>query len=164
MLTGRLVGTDTGVVAARRRAADASGSISRRRILHIAKSSVPERWSGFTIRTLHNLRAQRDAGLDPYVVTEIGWPREAGVTDVLPVVDYEGFEHYRLDQGPDYHPADMPNDRPGRHGRTMVPIVARFRPAILHAHSGYRGGDHALVALALRERSGSPSCTRCAAC
>ena len=38
----------------------------------------------------------------------------------------------------------------------MAAIVREVRPAILHAHSGYRGGEHALIALALRERFGIP--------
>ncbi len=157
MLTGRLVETDPEWLPRVAGPPTRLDPMSRRRILHIAKSSVPERWSGFTIRTLHNLRAQRDAGLDPCVVTEIGWPREAGVTDVLPVVEYDGFVHYRLDRGPDYHPANIPNDqRLVDTAEAMVPVVERVRPAILHAHSGYRGGDHALIALALRERLGIP--------
>lgn len=131
--------------------------VNRRRVLHIAKSSAPERWSGFTIRTLHNLRAQRDAGLEPVVATEIGWPRVAGVTDVAPVTTFEGFEHHRLDRGPGYALSQVPNDqRLIDTAHDMAPVVRHVRPAILHAHSGYRGGDHALVALALRERFGIP--------
>ena len=145
------------VAAADRGRTGTSRALDRRRILHITKSSVPERWSGFTIRTLQNMRAQRDAGLEPTVVTEIGWPRVVGVADVAPVVLHEGFEHHRLDPGPDYDLAGTPNDvRLQDTAEMMAPIVRALRPSILHAHSGYRGGDQALVALALRERFGIP--------
>ncbi len=157
MLTGRLVETDPSWLPKVPGAAERLEPLDRRRILHIAKSSAPERWSGFTIRTLQNLRAQRDAGLDPVVVTEIGWPRLVGVTEVSPIVVYDGFEHHRLDRGPGYDPAKTPNDiRLQDTAEAMADVVELVRPAILHAHSGYRGGDQAMVALALRERFGIP--------
>lgn len=156
-ISGRLTEMDTGWLPRTTGAPETVEPASRRRVLHIAKSSVPERWSGFTIRTLHNLRAQRDAGLEPVVVTEIGWPRVVGVTDVAPLVTYEGFEHHRLDRGPAYAVGQVPNDRRLMDSaEDMAPVVRAVRPAILHAHSGYRGGDHALIALALRERFGIP--------
>ena len=130
---------------------------SDRRILHLLKSSVPERWAGFTIRTMNNLRAQRDAGFDPVAVTEIGWPRVVGVTDFPAMVDVEGIRHYRLDRGPDYSLTRTPVDiRLKDNVADLGPVVREVRPAILHAHSGHRGGEHALMALALREQFGIP--------
>ncbi len=156
-LTGRLTETDPSWLPRIEGASERLEPLDRRRILHITKSSVPERWSGFTIRTLQNMRAQRGAGLKPILVTEIGWPRLAGVTDVAPVVVHDGFEHHRLDGGPDYDLAGTPNDvRLQDTAEAMAAIVRAVRPSILHAHSGYRGGDQALVALALRERFGIP--------
>src|SRR5207244_7257400 len=38
----------------------------------------------------------------------------------------------------------------------LVPLVRELRPAILHVHSGHRGGELVLVALALRKRFGIP--------
>ena len=157
MLEGRLAETEPTWLPTIPGEREVLEPVSRRRILHIAKSSVPERWSGFTIRTLQNLRAQRAAGLDPVVVTDVGWPREVGVTDVPALITFDGFEHHRLDKGPGYVPSEIPFDVRLRDTvEAMVPIVRAVRPAILHAHSGHRGGEHALVALALRERFGIP--------
>jgi glycosyltransferase involved in cell wall biosynthesis len=157
ILTGRLTETDPSWLPRIDGPSERLEPLDRRRILHIAKSSVPERWSGFTIRTLQNMRAQRDAGLEPILVTEIGWPRLAGVSDVTPVVVHDGFEHHRLDRGAGYDLAGTPNDvRLRDTAEAMTAVVGAVRPAILHAHSGYRGGDQALVALALRERFGIP--------
>lgn len=154
---GRLVETDPAWLPHVPGPAERLEPASRRRVLHILKSSAPERWSGFTIRTMHNLRAQRAAGLEPVVVTELGWPRVAGVTDVAPRLSVDGVDHHRLDRGPAYDPRRVPNDRRLLDtAEALVPLVQELRPAILHAHSGYRGGDQALVALALRERFGIP--------
>src|SRR5262249_1002202 len=38
----------------------------------------------------------------------------------------------------------------------FVPVVREVKPAILHVHSGYRGGELVLPALALRQRFGIP--------
>jgi glycosyltransferase involved in cell wall biosynthesis len=157
ILDGRLVETDTAWLPHLAGEPEHLEPVSRRRILHIAKSAAPERWSGFTIRTMHNLHAQQAAGFEPIMVTEIGWPRVAGVTDVKPLVDVEGVPHYRLDRGPDYDPSLVRNDRRIQDTTDdLLPLVRELRPAILHAHSGYRGGEHALMALALRERLGIP--------
>ena len=157
MLDGRITETDTTWLPRLPGDAERLEPVSRRRILHIAKSSAPERWSGFTIRTMHNLHAQQAAGLEPIMATEIGWPRVTGVTDVAPVIEVEGTTHYRLDRGPGYEPSSTPNDRRDiDNAEALLPLVRELRPAILHAHSGYRGGEHALIALALREKLGIP--------
>ncbi|HEY2917090.1 MAG TPA: glycosyltransferase family 4 protein [Candidatus Limnocylindrales bacterium] len=130
---------------------------SKRRILHVLKSAAPERWSGFTIRTLQDLRAQREAGLDPVVVTQLGWPREVGVTEVEPQSTFEGFQQWHLDRGPAYRPRSLPPDVALQdNAEAFMPVVREVRPAILHVHSGYRGGELVLAALALRKRFGIP--------
>ncbi len=156
-LEGRLRETDTSWIPAIPGGRDALPPASRKRVLHLLKSAAPARWSGFTIRTLQNLRAQRQAGLEPIVVTKLGWPREVGVTDVPEHVVFDGFEHYQLDRGPAYDPTKLPADVALEdNAEAMAEVVRRVRPAILHVHSGHRGGELALVALALRERFGIP--------
>ena len=157
LLEGRLRETDPAWVPVAPGSPEKLVPLSRRRILHIAKSAAPERWSGFTIRTLQNLRAQRAAGLEPIVVTKIGWPREAGVTDVPAAVTFEGIEHHYLDRGPAYDSRSLPVDVPLQDlTEDLVPLVRELRPAVLHVHSGHRGGELVLVALALRQRFGIP--------
>ena len=130
---------------------------SKRRILHVLKSAAPHRWSGFTIRTLQDLRAQRSAGLEPIVVTKLGWPREAGLATVPELELLDGFEQHYLDRGPGYDPRALPADVALQDlAEALVPVVERLRPAILHVHSGHRGGELVLPALALRRRFGIP--------
>ncbi|HYN48665.1 MAG TPA: glycosyltransferase family 4 protein [Candidatus Nanopelagicales bacterium] len=125
------------------------------RILHLLKESPPDRQSGFAMRSHHILAAQRTAGLDPVAVTSLGFPRAAG--RVAPAVEtIDGIRVHRLDLGAGY-PADVPLDRYLEDFAWLASgVVHAERPAILHAASGLRGYDMALVGLALRARHGLP--------
>ena len=129
-------------------------------ILHLLKSSAPESQSGYTLRSQYSLLSQRAAGLNPVAVTSLGFPRRTMTADPsheIPAVELvDGIEHYRLDAGPDY-PYDGPADRVLVDTVALLePLVRRLRPAVLQAHSGYRGYENALVALALGEHFGIP--------
>jgi glycosyltransferase involved in cell wall biosynthesis len=122
-----------------------------RTVMHLLKESVPYLQNGFTMRSRYTLLSQRDAGLDPFVVTSLGFPRKDGIerfpsTDIL-----DGITHHRLDLGPGY-PTDQPFDRLLTDYAWLAAKVARReRPAIIHASSGFRGYDTALVGMALRD-------------
>jgi glycosyltransferase involved in cell wall biosynthesis len=122
-----------------------------RTVMHLLKESVPYLQNGFTMRSRYTLMSQRDAGLDPFVVTSLGFPRKDGVerfpsTDIL-----DGITHHRLDLGPGY-PVDQPFDRLLTDYAWLAAKVARReRPAIIHASSGFRGYETALVGMALRD-------------
>jgi glycosyltransferase involved in cell wall biosynthesis len=122
-----------------------------RTVMHLLKESVPYLQNGFTMRSRYTLLSQRDAGLDPFVVTSLGFPRKDGV-DRFPSTDIlDGITHHRLDLGPGY-PTDQPFDRLlTDHAWLAAKVARRERPAIIHASSGYRGYDAALVGLALRD-------------
>ena len=129
-------------------------------VLHLLKSSSPEAQSGYTLRSQYTLLSQRAAGLQPVAVTSLGFPRRTMAVDPPPAIPtielVDGIEHYRLDAGPDY-PYDGPVDRVLLDTVALLePIVRELRPAILQAHSGYRGYENALVALALGEHFAIP--------
>lgn len=125
------------------------------RVLHLLKESPPDRQSGFAMRSHHVLAAQRAAGLDPVAVTALGFPRAAGrLAPALETID--GIRVHRLDLGARY-PADVPLDRYLEDFAWLASgVVHAERPAILHAASGLRGYDMALVGLALRARHDLP--------
>jgi glycosyltransferase involved in cell wall biosynthesis len=157
LLDGRLTETDPTWLPVAPGEPERLVPLSPRRVLHIAKNAAPQRWSGFTIRTLRNLHAQQAAGLEPTVVTKIGWPRETGVSDVPAAVTFEGIEHHYLDRGAGYRHKTLPLDVTLQDmTEDLVPLVRELRPAILHVHSGHRGGELVLAALALRQRFGIP--------
>jgi glycosyltransferase involved in cell wall biosynthesis len=125
------------------------------RVLHLLKESPPDRQSGFAMRSHHILAAQRADGLEPVAVTALGFPRTAG--RVAPAVEtIDGIRMHRLDLGAGY-PADVPLDRYLEDFAWLASgVVHAERPAILHAASGLRGYDMALVGLALRARHDIP--------
>lgn len=141
---------------------------SDRLVLHLLKESLPQRQSGFTMRSHHNLLAQRDAGWDPVVVTALGFPRwagsaasgsaaaaggaaTAGETAIPAVEEVDGIWHHRLDLGPGY-PSDGPvNTYLEDYAWRAAAVAREVRPAIIHASSGGRGYESALVGLAVGE-------------
>ena len=125
-------------------------------VLHLNKESSPYLTTGFTMRSRYNLIAARDAGLRPVVVTALGFPRLLGETEFQPVELVDGIPHHRLDLGPRY-PLDRPLDQILEDQAWLTARVARtVRPAVIHASSGHRGFEHALVGQALRAHIDRP--------
>jgi phosphatidyl-myo-inositol dimannoside synthase len=128
---------------------------SDRVILHLLKESRPQRQSGFAMRSHDNMLAQRDAGWDPVVVTALGFPRWTGAR-VTATEQVDGIRHHRLDLGAGY-PDDGPVDRYLEDYAWCAAVIAREeRPAIIHASSGGRGYEAALVGLALGDHLDLP--------
>jgi glycosyltransferase involved in cell wall biosynthesis len=115
------------------------------RVLHIVTDALPSTSAGYTIRTQEIALAQRGAGLDPHVVTRVGFPVTSGVIDGRSLVTVDGVPYHRL----------LPWIMPGRVDtiaeaglRHAARLVERLRPAVLHAASNYQ---NALIAIALRD-------------
>jgi glycosyltransferase involved in cell wall biosynthesis len=118
------------------------------RVLHIVTDALPSVSAGYTVRTQEIAVAQRAAGLDPHVVTRIGFPVTAGKVDGRHVVAVDGVPYHRL----------LPLIMPGRMDtiaaqglRRAAALVRELRPAVVHAASNYSNG---LTALGLREGFG----------
>jgi glycosyltransferase involved in cell wall biosynthesis len=119
-------------------------------ILHIVTDALPAVSAGYTVRTQEITVAQRDAGLDPHVVTRIGFPVTAGVIDGRRLVTVDGVPYHRL----------LPLVMPGRadtiaeqHLKRAAELVKDVKPSVLHAASNYA---NALIALALRDATRIP--------
>lgn len=120
------------------------------RVLHLVTNSLPYAHAGYTVRTQKLAEAQRAAGLDPHVVTRIGFPVARGVLDAGSVQLVGGVPQHRLlpwwlpyGQGPAL----------ARNAELAGRLVERLRPAVLHAATDHGNGR---VALALREVYGLP--------
>jgi glycosyltransferase involved in cell wall biosynthesis len=120
------------------------------RVLHVVTDALPSTSAGYTVRTQEIALAQRAAGLDPHVVTRIGFPVTAGSVDGRVTVTVDGVPYHRL----------LPWVMPGRmdalyetHLRYAAGLTARLRPAVLHAASNYA---NAVIALALRDATRLP--------
>jgi glycosyltransferase involved in cell wall biosynthesis len=115
------------------------------RVLHIVTDALPTTSAGYTVRTQEIALAQRAAGLDPHVVTRIGFPVTAGAIDGRRLVTVDGVPYHRL----------LPWIMPGRadtvaihHLTAAAKLTRELTPAVLHAASNY---SNALIALALRD-------------
>jgi glycosyltransferase involved in cell wall biosynthesis len=125
-------------------------------VMHLQKASVPYLLTGFTMRQRYNVLAARDAGARPVSVTTLGFPRELGFEDFPPYQVLDGIPHYHLDLGP-FYPLDRPVDQVLEDQAWMLARLARkIRPAVLHASSGHRGYEFALMGQALRAHLGIP--------
>jgi glycosyltransferase involved in cell wall biosynthesis len=123
---------------------------TRGTILHIVTDALPSTSAGYTIRTQEIAVAQRAAGLDPHVVTRIGFPVTAGAIDGRRLVTVDGVPYHRL----------LPWVMPGRadtlaeqHLKRTARLVADVTPSVLHAASNF---SNALIALALRDATQLP--------
>jgi glycosyltransferase involved in cell wall biosynthesis len=120
------------------------------RVLHIVTDALPTANAGYTVRTHEIAVAQLASGLDPHVVTRIGFPVTSGKLDARPLVSVDGVSYHRL------LPWVMPRypDSMLRENLTrMADLTAGLRPAVLHAASNYVNG---LIGLALRDSCGLP--------
>jgi Glycosyl transferase 4-like domain len=131
-------------------------------IMHLLGESVPQRVNGFTTSSRSALWCQRQAGLDPFVVTSLGFPRTAAVSRFAPVEVMESVEvvegtpYYRIDPGADY-PAAQPRDILLTDTAWLAARIGRQqRPAVIHARTSAQGFETALVGLALREHLRRP--------
>ena len=129
-------------------------------VLNLLKESLPYLTNGFTMRSRYNLLAVRDAGMHPEVVTNLGFPRLLGDSVALPVPAVEmvdGIPHHRLDLGPTHLAAAHPFDVVLEEQAWLTARIARrVAPSIIHAGSGHRGFETALVGAALRAHIGRP--------
>jgi glycosyltransferase involved in cell wall biosynthesis len=119
-------------------------------ILHIVTDALPTTNAGYTVRTQEIAVAQRAQGLDPHVVTRIGFPVTTGKLDARALVNLDGVPYHRL------LPWVLPQyaDKAARLGvEWAARLVEELRPAVLHAASNYANG---LIGLALRDRYGIP--------
>ncbi|WP_260462827.1 glycosyltransferase family 4 protein [Streptomyces sp. TRM72054] len=120
------------------------------RVLHLVTNGLPFKHAGYTVRTQQIAEAQRAAGLDPHVVTRIGFPVAQGVLDARPVQTVGGVPQHRL------LPPWLPYGQAAvlaRNAELAGRLVQRLRPAVLHPATDHGNGR---VALALRAAYGLP--------
>ena len=120
------------------------------RILHLVNDALPTTSAGYTIRTHEIVRAQKNAGLDPHVVTRAGFPVTQGTLDGRRLVTLDGIPYHRL------LPWRLPTraDKAAATGLKLAEhLTEQVKPTVLHAASNY---VNALIALGLGQRYGLP--------
>ncbi len=136
-----------------RRSADTAGGMT---ICHLMKVCRPYEDTGGAVRNFNTVKSQRDAGLRPYVITPLGYPRSFGHEPTSNPVDVGGAPHYHLDIGPSSVRGWAPDRALHYEAMLAAGVFRRCGGALIHAASGYRGYDNALKGLALKRHFNVP--------
>jgi phosphatidyl-myo-inositol dimannoside synthase len=121
------------------------------RVLYLAKESMPHRNNGYCTRTHETLLAVRGAGRDPVAVTLPGFPvstdngEPAARSSVVDEIEY----HHVMPGAQKMLSSVTMEEYIQLTTSTFAREVRRVRPELLHAGSGHRGYDLALVGQAL---------------
>jgi PEP-CTERM/exosortase A-associated glycosyltransferase len=123
-------------------------------ILHVLNKSLPE-INGYTIRSKEIVQHQRNLGLEPMVVTKLGWPARPKVNH-LEAETIDGVDHYRL-----YTPKNkirlnvVPlSDYFNEYANEFIKLLNKVKPKIVHAASNFQ---NALPALVVAKKVGIPT-------
>ncbi|PSK97069.1 glycosyltransferase involved in cell wall biosynthesis [Murinocardiopsis flavida] len=112
------------------------------RVLHVVTNALPHTNAGYTQRTHRIALGQQAAGVEPHVLTRIGYPLTKGVRDARALVVVDGVRYHRL------LPWRAPKDDAAGFAaslRMAAEVVRRVRPDVLHAASDHRNGALALA-------------------
>lgn len=115
------------------------------RAVHLINNALPQLQTGYTVRAHRIALTQRDQGIDPVMVTKLGYPWRQGHGDAPARDEVDGIAYHHVpDPGGDtiFGTAERAERSVARAG----PIVAGLRPAVLHPTTPY---DNAQVALSL---------------
>lgn len=120
-------------------ARDASRPPVPGRILHVVGASLPDQQSGYTLRTHYTAQAQIEAGLEPHVVTQMGF----GDAEEYSTVEIDGVSYHRC-----------PGAKRGtgaldswfeQNVRRVSAVARKVRPSVLHAASDLINARTALI-------------------
>ncbi|MCA0912763.1 glycosyltransferase [Marinobacter nauticus] len=129
---------------------------SRLTVAHLHKTAYPYENTGGAIRCLNTALSQQRIGIDPYIVTPIGYPRSAGVEGAKNHEVIEGIEHFRIGANTDGLRGISLADRTRYSAFHIAKLLKQRGASVIHAASGVRGYELALQALALKRLTGLP--------
>jgi glycosyltransferase involved in cell wall biosynthesis len=121
------------------------GAPTEGRAVHLLNNSLPQVQAGYTVRAHRIALTQRDHGVDPVMVTKLGFPWRQGFSDAPERDEVDGIPYLHVpDVGGDtiFGTAERVDRSVARTG----PIIAKLRPAVLHPTTPY---DNAQVALTI---------------
>lgn len=125
-------------------------------VLHLHKTAYPYENTGGAIRCLNTVLSQKRIGIDPYIITPIGYPRSAGFEGAKNHEVIEGIDHFRIGANTDGLRGISFPDRNRYTVFHIAKILKRRGASVIHAASGIRGYELALQALALKKITGLP--------
>lgn len=134
------------------------------RVLHLLKTTLPQRQAGYSVRGHHTLRALVAAGADVVAVAVpegAGDPAAVRVGDPAAGVPAGAGPHEVVRDGVRYLLPPPVRAAGGtayleQAAAAVLDLVVRERPAVLHVHSGHRGYDIGVLGAAVAEATGLP--------
>lgn len=127
----------------------AVGSVDAR-ILHLLKAAMPHRQSGYTMRSQYIIDSQRNAGMDPVVITAPGFVQQAAGDDDVELLEViNGTTYHHLDHGGLDPASGAPDRYLDAYATAAGELAVKIRPSVIHVHSGYRGFESALVGISV---------------
>jgi glycosyltransferase involved in cell wall biosynthesis/tetratricopeptide (TPR) repeat protein len=121
------------------------------RVLNIVGKSLPHAQTGYTIRTHSEAKVQLEIGLEPHVVTQLGFPWTIGVDAAAAEESIDGVTYHRLLTGEPI--PERLDELTTANALELADLIARLRPSVLHAASDFR---NPLMALAAARHFGLP--------
>jgi glycosyltransferase involved in cell wall biosynthesis len=116
------------------------------RVLHMLYRSLPHHHAGSSYRTHYLARAQQEIGLEPHLMTQVGFPSRNGGSPGRRTEFHLGLPYHRVFDGNARAGLDM---RLERNLQAACELVRELRPAVIHPASD---NTNALVALELGRR------------
>ena len=134
-----------------------TNKINKNKVMHLFKVSYPFESTGGSIRNLNIVSSQKNAGLDPFVVTPLNYPRIFKIDDFALEEDIENVRHIRLDLG-SRNSSQLTYITKNLQLNTLLlaGIIREEAPEIIHAASGYKGYELATMADALSRHFSIP--------
>ena len=117
------------------------------KIMHLFKVSYPFESTGGSIRNLNIVTSQRKAGIEPFVVTPLNYPRIFKINEFPVEEEIENVRHIRLDLG-SQSTSQLSYITKNLQLNTLLlaGIIRKEAPGIIHAASGYKGYELATMA------------------
>jgi glycosyltransferase involved in cell wall biosynthesis len=127
------------------------------KILHLFKVTYPFESTGGSIRNLNIVESQRNAGLEPIVVTPLNYPRIFGIGEFSLEEKIRGIRHFRFDIGTtNFQSASYLCENLQLNTQLLAGLIRKENPALLHAASGYKGYELATMAKVLSDHFSIP--------
>jgi len=117
------------------------------KILHLFKVSYPFESTGGSIRNLNIVSSQKKAGLEPFVVTPLNYPRIFKINEFPIEEEIDNVRHIRLDLGSqNSSQLTYITKNLQLNALLLAGIIRKETPEIIHAASGYKGYELATMA------------------
>jgi len=121
--------------------------VQKNKIMHLFKVSYPFESTGGSIRNLNIVSSQKNAGLEPFVVTPLNYPRIFKINEFSLEEDIENVRHIRLDLGSgNSSQLTYITKNLQLNALLLAGIIRKESPEIIHAASGYKGYELATMA------------------